>query len=79
MVTEVDSGSHSMIFTCQLLSSVFCEQVIKKPYFRLSVLRNKAENIKHLIAQLTETDNYRISQIIILAISQLYEKYRRAL
>ena len=47
MVTEVDSGSHSIIFTCQLLSSAFCEELIKKPYLRLSFPRDKAGNIKN--------------------------------
>ena len=31
---------------CRLLSSAFCEQVIKKPYLQLSVLRKNSENIK---------------------------------
>ena len=57
------------------------------PLPRLSVLRNKAENIKNrsnTLTQLTEADTYRTSQIIILAISELclcliIEKYRKAL
>ena len=45
MVTEVDSGSHSIIFT--LSAAIFCvlRAAQEKPYPRLSVLRNKAENI----------------------------------
>ena len=46
MVTEVDSGSHSIIFNLSP-GAAFCEQLIKKPYPRLSVFRNKAENIKY--------------------------------
>ena len=41
---EDDSGSHSIIFIAILC---VCEQLIKKPYPRLSVLRNKTENMKN--------------------------------
>ena len=42
MVTEADSGSHSIIFT--LSAAIIC--VLRAA--RLSVLRNKAENIKNI-------------------------------
>ena len=45
MVTEVDSGSGSMIFT--LSAAVFYAKVIKNPYPLLSVLRDKVENMKN--------------------------------
>ena len=47
MVTEVNSGSHSVIFA--LSAAVFCVLCVSlnmKPYPRLPVLRNKAENIR---------------------------------
>ena len=67
MVTEVDSGSHSIIFAlsvCYLLHSE--SNSVKNLNPRLSVLRNKAENIRnrsnicqHILLKKTITEHHK--------------------
>ena len=88
MVTEVDSGSHSIIFT--LSASIFCtlraaqQKTLPSALCSQKQSRKYKEEIKHLKTHLTETDNYRTLQIISSAISQscvclIIEKCTRAL
>ena len=88
MVTEVDSGSHSIVFT--LSADIFCvlraahQKCLPSTLCSQKQSRRYKDEIKHLITQLTETDNHRTLQIISLVISQsclclIIEKCTRAL
>ena len=88
MITEVHPGSQSIIFT--LSAAIFCilraAQVKNLPPALCSQKKSTKykEWIKHLITQLTETNNYRTSQIISWQFLNhvfvlIIEKYTRAL